>query len=87
MTDALAIKPWCKEDKDKLLKLIKKGKVDITNTEDTKYINSICIKYFCEQKLNNFRRNFCSFACSIKTKEHFAGYRACLAERGEVSRV
>ena len=48
MADALAIKSWCKEDKDKLLKLIEKGKVNITNTEDIDYIDSIRQKYFRE---------------------------------------
>jgi hypothetical protein len=78
MADVPAIKPWCKEDKDKLLKLIEKGKVDITNTEDTEYINSICLKYFRKQKVDNFRFNFCSFARSVE----IAGFRACLAARG-----
>ena len=87
MADALAIKPWCKEDEDKLLKLIEKGKVDITNTEDTEYIDSICLKYFREQKVDNFRHNFRSFARSVEIEEHFAGYRASLAARGKVSRV
>ena len=87
MADALAIKPWCKEDKDKLLKLIKKGKINITNTEDTEFINSIHLKYFHEQKVDNFRCNFRSFARSIKIEEHFAVYRACFAARDKVSCV
>ena len=87
MADAPAIKPWCKEDKDKLLKLLEKGKVDITNTEDTEYIDSIRLKYFCKKKVDNFRGNFCSFACSVEIEEHFAGFRARLTARGKVSRV
>ncbi len=87
MADAPAIKPWCKEDKDKLLKLIEKVKVDITNTEDIKYINSIHLKYFRKKKVDNFRGNFCSFARSVEIKEHFAGFRARLTARGKVSRV
>ncbi len=87
MADVPVIKPWCKEDKDKLLKLIQKGKVDITNTEDTKYIDSIRLKYFREQKVDEFRRNFRSFARLVEIEEHFAGFRARLAARGKVSSV
>ena len=87
MADALAIKPWCKEDEDKLLKLIEKGKVDITNTEDTEYIDSIRLKYFREQKVDEIRRNFRSFARSVEIEEHFAGFHARLAARGKVSSV
>jgi hypothetical protein len=35
MADAPTVKPWCKEDKNKLQKLIDDGKVNITKTEDT----------------------------------------------------
>jgi hypothetical protein len=46
MADAPAVKPWYKDDKNKLQKLIDDGKVDITKTEDTDYIDSIRHKYF-----------------------------------------
>ena len=84
MADAPAIKPWYKEGKYKLQNLIDQNKVDITNTNDTNYIDSICHKYFREQKIDNFRHNFRSFAPSIDIEEHFAGYRARHAAGGIV---
>ena len=87
MDDAPAVKPWSKEDKDKLQTLIDEGKVDIGNTEDIEYIDSIRHKYFRERKVDNFRRNFRSYARSIEIEEHYAGYRARLAAGGKVSCV
>ena len=84
MADAPAIKPWCKEDKYKLQNLINQNKVDITNMDDADCIDSICHKYFRERKIDNFHRNFCSFARSIDIEEHFAGYRAQHAAGGIV---
>ena len=52
------VKPWCKDDKNKLQKLIDVSKVNITNTEDTDNIESVRHTYFREQKVDNFRRNF-----------------------------
>ena len=78
MADAPAIKPWCKDDKDNLQKLIDNGKVDITKTKDTDYIESVCHKYFQERKVDNFRRNFRGYARALTIAEHYDGYRARL---------
>jgi hypothetical protein len=79
MADAPAIKPWCKDDKDKLQKLINDGKVNITMTEDTDYIKSVRHKYFRERKVDNFRRNFRGYARALTIAKHYDGYRARLA--------
>jgi hypothetical protein len=79
MADAPAVEPWCKEDKNKLQKLIDDGKVNITKTEDMDYIDSVRHKYFRERKGDNFRRNFRGFACALTIAEHYDGYRARLA--------
>ena len=84
MADAPSLKPWCKEDKQKLQNLIEKGKVDITKTADIEYIDSIRHKYFRKRKADNFRRNFRSFSCSYDIEEHLAGYRARQAAGGIV---
>ena len=81
MANAPAIKPWCKEDKEKLKKLIGQNKVDIANTDNTNCINSVHHKHFCEQKIDGLRRNFCSTR-SVDIEEHFTGYRAHLAAGG-----
>jgi hypothetical protein len=41
MADAPPIKPWGQNDKDLLQKLINRGKIDITRTGDTDYIDRI----------------------------------------------
>ena len=79
MADAPAVEPWCKEDKNKLQKLIDDGKVNITKTEDMDYIDSVRHKYFRERKGDNFHRNFRGFACALTIAEHYDGYRARLA--------
>lgn len=83
-TDAPAIKPWCKDDKDKLQRLINDGRVDITRTNDTQYIDRVHHSHFRECDPVNFRRNFQTYARSFKIKEHYAGFRACLAAGGTV---
>ncbi len=79
MADAPTVKPWCKDDKDKLQKLIDNGKVDITKTTDTDYIDSVRHKYFRDRKVDNFRRNFRGYSCSLDIAEHYDGYQARLA--------
>ena len=79
MADAPAVKPWCKDDKDKLQKLIDNGKVDISKTDNIEYIDSIRHKYFRERGNLNFRRNFRGYARSLMIAEHYDGYRARLA--------
>jgi CHASE1-domain containing sensor protein len=79
MADAPAVKPRCKEDKNKLQKLIDDGKVDIRKTEDTDYINSVRHKYFRERSDHNFRRNFRGYARALTIAKHYNGYRARLA--------
>ena len=79
MANAPAVNPWCKDDKDKLQKLINDSKVDITKTEDTDYIDSVLHKFFREQKVDNFRRNFWGYARALTIAEHYDGYRARLA--------
>ena len=84
MADAAApsVKQWGKEDKDKLQKLIDDGKIDITRTNDTQYIDRVRHNHFRERDSVNFRRNFRSYARSVEIEEHYAGYRARLAARG-----
>ena len=79
MADAPAVKPWCKDDKDKLQKLIDNGKVDITKMDNIEYIDTIRHKYFCERDNLNFHRNFRGYARSLTIAEHYDGYRARLA--------
>jgi len=85
--DAPAVKPWCKDDKDRLQRLIQDGRVDITKTDDTSYIDRVRHTHFRERDSLNFRRNFRSFARSVEIEEHYAGYRARLAAGGTVSCV
>ncbi len=41
MVDAPTVKPWGPLDKETLQKLIDKGKVDITRTDDLAYIDQV----------------------------------------------
>ena len=75
MADAPPVKPWGQVDKDLLQKLINRGKVDITRTGDTDYIDRICHKYFRPRDSHNFRRNFRSYARSHDLEDHLSGYR------------
>ena len=57
MADAPPIKPWEQIDKDLLQKLINRGKVDITRTGDTDYIDRIRYKSRdLEDHLSGYRR-------------------------------
>ena len=78
------VKPWCKDDKGKLQKLINDSRINITRTEDIQYIDRVWHSHFCERDPVNFRRNFRSYARSVEIEEHYAGYRARLAARGIV---
>ena len=64
---------------NKLQKLIDNGKVDITKTEDTDYIESIRLKYFQEQNVDNLRCNLRGYARALAIAEHYDGYQARLA--------
>ena len=64
--DAPSVKQWGKEDKDKLQKLIDDGKIDITKTDDTQYIDRVRHNHFRERDSVNFRRNFRSYARSVE---------------------
>ncbi len=81
---APSVKPWCKDDKGKLQKLINDGRINITRTEDIQYIDRVQHSHFRERDPVNFCRNFCSYARSVEIEEHYAGYRARLAARGIV---
>ena len=81
---APSVKPWCKDDKGKLQKLIDDGRIDITRTKDIQYIDRVQHSHFRERDLVNFHRNFRSYARSVEIEEHYAGYRARLAARGIV---
>ena len=35
------VKPWCKDDKERLLRLINDGRINITRTNDTQYIDRV----------------------------------------------
>jgi hypothetical protein len=83
MADAPPIKLWGQKQKDDLQKLIDTGKVDITKTDDIDYINQVRHKYFRERKVDNFRCNFRTFACSLEIGEHFDGYRRPSTSCGE----
>ena len=83
-TAAPSAKPWCKDDKDKLQKLINDGRINITRTEDIQYIDRVRHSHFHERDPVNFCRNFRTFARSVKIQEHYAGYRARLAAGGIV---
>ena len=80
--DPPAVKPWGQKQKDDLQDLIDEGKVDITRTTDTNYIDRVRHQYFRERGVDNFRRNFRAFARNCEIGEHFDGYRRRLAERG-----
>ena len=54
MADAPPVKPWGQNDKDLLQKLINRGKIDITRTGDTDYIDRIRHKYFRPRDTLNF---------------------------------
>ena len=58
MDDAPAVKPWGKLNKETLQKLIYKGKVDITWTNDLAYIDQVQQKYSHGRDKHNFCRNF-----------------------------
>jgi hypothetical protein len=75
MADAPPVKPWGQIDKDLLQKFINRGKLDITRTGDTDYINKIRYKYFRPCDSHNFRRNFRSYARSRDLEDHLSGYR------------
>ncbi len=73
--DAPASKPWGPEDKELLQKLIDRGKVNITRTDDLAYIDQVKHKYFPSRDKQNFRRNFRNYARSWELEDHLAGYR------------
>ena len=75
MADAPPIKPWGQVDKELLQKLINRGKVDITRTGDTDYIDRIRHKYFRPRDSHNFRRTFRSYARSRDLEDHLSRYR------------
>ena len=53
MADGPFIKPWHKDDKNRLQKLINDSKVDITKTDEIEYIDSVRHKYFCRRALTS----------------------------------
>jgi hypothetical protein len=61
MADAPAVKLWGKDYKDYLQKLINQGKVDIINTANTDYINSVWHKHFWVHDNYNFYCNIRSY--------------------------
>jgi hypothetical protein len=75
MADAPPVKPLGQNDKDLLQKLINRGKIDITRTGDTDYIDRIRHKYFRPRDTLNFQRNFRSYARSRDLEDHLSGYR------------
>ena len=75
MADAPPVKPWGQNDKDLLQKLINRGKIDITRTGDTDYIDRIRHKYFRPRDTLNFRRNFRSYTRSRDLEDHLSGNR------------
>ena len=82
---APSVKPWCKDDKDRLQRLINDGRIDITRTKDIQYIDRVRHSHFRERNPVNFHRNFRTFARSdVEIEEHYAGYRARLTARGIV---
>jgi hypothetical protein len=74
MADALPVKPWGKDDKDYLQKLINQCKVNISCTADTNYIDSVRHKYFRSRDNHNFWRNFQSYTHSRELEDHLSGY-------------
>jgi hypothetical protein len=81
--DPPAVKPWGQKQRDDLQDLIDSGKVDITRTRDTDYIDRVRHQYFRERDRENFRRNFRTYARSCEIGEHFDGWRRRLAEGDE----
>ena len=73
--DPPRVKPWSKENKDFLQELIDTGKVDIGRSTDTKYINRVRAKYFCDHDEHNFHRNFWSYDRSRELEDRLSGYR------------
>ena len=69
------VKPWSSANKKYLQSLIDTGKVDITRSADTTYIDSVRVKYFRERDEHNFRRNFRNYAQSRELEDHLSGYR------------
>ncbi len=67
------VKPWFKANKDYLQELINTGKVDIECTARTRYIDSVCAKYFRNCKEHNFLCNFRNYARSRVLKETLSG--------------
>jgi hypothetical protein len=74
MANAPTIKPWGQEDKDQLQQLINQGKVDITKTTNTDYIDSVWHKYFWARNNRNFCRNFRSYAQAHEHEDCLSGY-------------
>ena len=73
--DPPPIKPWGKANKEFLQELINEGKVDIRRTSDVRYIDRIRVKYFRERDVQNFRRNFRTYARSRELEDQISGYR------------
>jgi hypothetical protein len=75
MADAPPVKPWEIADKNYLQKLIEKGKVDITKTADSAYIDQVRFDHFRHCDSHNFCRNFQSYTRSRELKDHLSGFR------------
>ena len=69
------VKPWSSANKKYLQSLIDTGKVGISRSADTTYIDSVRVKYFRERDEHNFRRNFRNYARSRELEDHLSGYR------------
>jgi hypothetical protein len=67
-------KAWGQVDKEYLQDLIDKGKIDITQTADLKYINQVWDKYFLGHKSINFHCNFWSYARLQELEDHLSGF-------------
>ncbi len=75
MANAPSVKPWGVANKNYLQKLIKKGKVDITKTADSAYIDQVRFDHFQHWDSHNFCRNFRSYARSRELEDHLSGFR------------
>ena len=78
------VKPWCKDDKERLLRHINNGRINITRTNNTQYVDRVQHCHFRERDPVNFHPNFRTFARSIEIQEHYTGYCARLAAGGIV---
>jgi hypothetical protein len=68
------VKKWGPKDKHLLTKLVTKGKVDLSRTNNLEYIDQVVwFKHICKRNYRNFCCNFCNYAREQDLEDTLSG--------------